>query len=109
MFHRAVGILLTGIKKMFDEHAAELFAKNINMMVPWYLMAAYAYYVQDDPIFTDSFFDNLAKTMLAVWDDIEHQHKHLISTDDLRGGTYLGEYPSIVAGALESLRDGQQH
>jgi NAD-dependent DNA ligase len=89
---------------MFDNHAAELFAKNINMMVPWYLMAAYAYYVEDDPIFTDSFFDNLAKTMLAVWDDIEHRHKHLISVGDLEGGTYLGEYPSIVAGAVEALK-----
>ena len=90
--------------KMLDDHAAKLFAKNINMMVPYYLMAAYAYYVEDDAIFTDGFFDNMAKTMLAVWDDIEHWHKHLITVDDLTAGTYLGEYPSIVEGALNDLR-----
>jgi NAD-dependent DNA ligase len=90
---------------MLDDYAAEKFAENINMMVPYYLMAAYAYYQEDDPIFTDSFFDNLAKTMLTVWDDIQHQHKHLISVGDLEGGTYLGEYPGIVSGALKSLRE----
>ena len=89
---------------MFDDYAAKKFAENINMMVPYYLMAAYAYYQEDDPIFSDSFFDSMAKTMLTVWDDIEHRHKDLISKDDLVGGTYLGEYPSIVPGALESLR-----
>lgn len=89
---------------MLDDHAAEIFSKNINMMVPYYLMAAYAYYQEDDPIFSDHFFDSMAKTMLAVWDDIEHFHKHLINTDDLNGGTYLGEYPERVKGGLESLR-----
>jgi NAD-dependent DNA ligase len=92
---------------MLDDHAADLFAKNINMMVPYYLMASFAYYKQDNPIFSDSFFDNMAKTMLHCWSDIEHRHKHLINTDDLSAGTYLGEYPSIVEGALEDLR--KQH
>lgn len=91
-------------KSNWDQHAAELFAKNINMMVPWYLMAARAYYVDDDPIFSDSFFDNMAKTMLDRWDDIEHFHKHHIKQEDLVAGTYLGEYPSRVEGALEALR-----
>jgi hypothetical protein len=89
---------------MLDDHAAQLFAKNINMMVPWYLMAAYAYYKEDDPILSDTFFDSMAKTMLAVWDDIEHYHKHLITVDDLEAGSYLGEYPSIVEGALDNIR-----
>ena len=87
-----------------DQVAAELFAKNINMMVPWYLMASYAYYKQADPIFTDGFFDEMGKTMLERWDDIEHFHKDYISTDDLNAGTFLGEYPSRVEGALQSLR-----
>jgi hypothetical protein len=89
---------------MLDDHAAQLFVENINMMVPWYLMAAYAYYKEDDPILSDTFFDSMAKTMLAVWDDIEHRHKHLITVDDLEAGSYLGEYPSIVEGALKDLR-----
>jgi hypothetical protein len=46
----------------------------------------------------------MAKTMLAVWDDITHFHKDYITKDDLIGGTFLGEYPSRVEDALESLR-----
>jgi hypothetical protein len=90
---------------MLDDHASKIFAKNINMMVPWYLMASYAYYVQDDAIFSDGFFDEMGKTMLAVWDDIEPLYSHHIKKDDLRAGTFLGEYPSRVQGGLTSLRE----
>ena len=89
---------------MLDNHAAKLFANNINMMVPWYLMASYAYYQEDDAILSDGFFDDMGKTMLACWDDIEHFHKELISKDDLTAGTYLGEYPERVKGGLLSVR-----
>ena len=89
---------------MLDSHAAKIFANNINMMVPWYLMAAYAYYKDDNPIFSDSFFDEMGKTMLSVWDDINHFHKELINPDDLRAGTYLGNYPARVEGGLQSVR-----
>jgi hypothetical protein len=89
---------------MLDDYAAGIFADNINMMVPWYLMAAYAYYKQDEPILTDAFFDAMGKTMLEVWDDIDHRHKHLITRDDLQAGSYLGDYPSIVEGAIEELK-----
>ena len=89
---------------MLDDHAAEIFAKNINMMVPYYLMASYAYYKEDDPIFTDAFYDTLAKNMLAQWDNITHYHKAVIDKDALAAGSFLGEYPSIIEGALKSLR-----
>ena len=90
---------------MLDNHAAKIFENNINMMVPWYLMASYAYYVQDDAIFSDGFFDEMGKTMLACWNDIEHFHKEHITKDDLEAGTFLGEYPSRVEGGLASLRE----
>jgi hypothetical protein len=88
---------------MLDDYAAEIFADNINMMVPWYLMAAYAYYKKDEPILSDAFFDAMSKTMLERWNDIVHRHKHFITVDDLEAGTYLGDYPSIIEGALEEL------
>ncbi|MBL96491.1 MAG: hypothetical protein CMF52_01625 [Legionellales bacterium] len=94
-------------KATLDQKAAELFAENINMMVPYYLMASYAYYKQDDPIFSDDFFDAMAKTMLERWDDIEHMHKVYISKNDLQAGTFLGGYPTRVEGALRSLRSGR--
>ena len=78
---------------------------NINMTVPWYLMAAYAYYVEDNPILSDNFFDKLANKMLDRWNEIEHYHKHYITEDDLRAGTFLGEYPIRVEGGLKSLKE----
>jgi len=92
-------------KKNWDQDAALLFMENLNMMVPYYLMAAYAYYKQDDPIFTDAFFDNMGKTMLERWDDITHYHKEYINKGDLEAGTFLGDYPTRVEGALRSLRN----
>lgn len=88
----------------FDKHCLDLVDDNINMLVPWYLMAAYAYYVEDRPILSDSIFDRLAKKMLSNWDQIEHFHKDLITKDDLKAGTYLGEYPTRVKFAVTDLR-----
>ena len=93
---------------MLDDYAAEIFAENINMMVPWYLMASCAYYKKDEPILSDAFFDAMGKTMLEIWDDIDHYHKHFIAVDDLQAGTYLGDYPSRVEGALEELLKHQK-
>lgn len=90
---------------MFDTHADELIKGNINMAVPYYLMASYAYYVEDDPIFSDAFYDNLAKTILDNWDTITHRHRDVLKKDDLEAGSFLGEYPSIIEGAVKSLRE----
>ena len=75
------------------------------MIVPYYLMASYAYYKQDVPIFSDAFFDNICKTMKERWDDISHFHKEYIITGDLEAGTFLGNYPTRVEVALRSLRN----
>lgn len=77
---------------------------NLNMLVPYYLMLSFAYYKQDDPIVSDAFYDKLARKLLKEYDNIEHYHKHLISKDDLKAGSFLGEYPSIVEGGLNSFR-----
>jgi hypothetical protein len=92
-------------KFMFDSHADTLIKNNINMSVPYYLMASYAYYVEDDPIFSDAFYDELAKTILAEWDNITHRHRDVIDKEALEAGSFLGKYPSIIEGALKSLRD----
>jgi NAD-dependent DNA ligase len=70
-------------------------------------MWAYAYYVEDEPLTSDWQFDNLAKWLLKHWDTLPpHPHKHLISTDDLRAGTYLGQYPEIVKVCVNQYRKG---
>lgn len=88
-----------------DKMCVDAIDTNVNMYVPWYLMAAYAYYVEDNPILSDSRFDRMARSMLERWDEIEHHHKHLITEQDLKAGTYLGEYPSRVQGAVKQLRE----
>lgn len=92
-------------KENLDKELSDMIDGNINMMVPWYLMAAYAYYEEDDPILSDASFDRLAKRMLEHWDEIKHHHKEYITLDMLHGGTYIGEYPSRVEGGLKSLRE----
>jgi len=87
-----------------SRHATKIITSNINMTVPYYLMASYAYYKEDDPIFSDDYYDLLAKKILKNWDDIEHYHKHLLSKDILEAGSFLGKYPTIVIDSLESLR-----
>lgn len=77
---------------------------NPNMLVPYYLMTSYAYYVEDDPIVSDSFYDNLAKKLLKEFDNIQHHHKSVIDKDALSAGSFLGEYPGIVQGALHSFK-----
>lgn len=79
---------------------------NRNMLVPWYLMAAYVYYYLDDQLVTDAEFDDMSRRLLEDYDTIKHHHKHLITKEDLEAGTLLlseDEYPSIVKGAAIDL------
>lgn len=69
-----------------------------------YLMCAYAYYVEDRPLITDAEFDELSRYILANYDEIEHHHKYLVTKGDLEAGTYLGEYPERVKGAVRHYR-----
>ena len=90
------------IKTNFDKDCMDLIDDNINLIVPWYLMAAYAYYNEDNPILSDSIFDRLGKKMLKEYDNITHMHKDFITKDELSAGTYLGEYPSRVKDAISA-------
>ena len=69
-----------------------------------YLMCAYAYYEEGDSLITDAEFDELGKWLLKNYDSVEHMHKHLVTLDDLRAGTYLGKYPKMVVGAVKHYR-----
>lgn len=87
-----------------EKACLDLVDDSINMSVPWYLMACYAYYVEDDPILEDATFDRLAKKILKEWDEIDHFHKDYLTKDMLEAGTFIGEYPSRIKGALKSVR-----
>jgi len=74
------------------------------MAVPFYIMAAYAYYKEDDPIISDSAFDTLAEIILEQYDTITHPHKVYLDKSTLEAGTYLGQYPRLAIDALNDLR-----
>jgi|TARA_B110000259_G_scaffold183794_1_gene229634 hypothetical protein len=78
-------------------------------MIPYYLMASYAYYEESDPIFSDSYFDTLAKNILKEWDNLDHYHKHLLDRDVLEAGSYIGKYPTIVIDSLLELKKGKNN
>lgn len=90
---------------MLDKYAQKIIDDNANMMVPWYLIAAYAYYVQDEPVVSDRFYDQLAEDLLLNYRFVEHTHKYHITEEMLKAGTYLGDYPSIIEGAVQHLRE----
>jgi hypothetical protein len=76
---------------------------SLNLTVPWYLMASFAYYKEDDPIIGDTTFDSLAKYMLENLSKIKHIHKPYVTKKDLEAGTFLGKYPSRIPGAVKKL------
>lgn len=82
---------------------------NADTLVPHYLMACYAYYVEDNPLISDQLFDLITKRLINELPSLTHPHKDLITMDDLIAGTgYALVYPSIVKGAVLSMREGLQ-
>ena len=90
--------------EIFDKQCLDHVDDNLNLTVPWYLMAAYAYYVEDRPILSDSQKKRGTKKMLEYWDIIDHFHKDHLNKEMLEAGTYLGEYPTRVKFAVQALR-----
>jgi hypothetical protein len=90
---------------IYEAEANKVIIRNPNMLIPYYLMASYAYYVEDEPIFSDAYFDELAKLILGSWDYLEHRHKDFLNKDMLAAGSYSGEYPAIVKGSLKSFKN----
>lgn len=83
-------------------------AININLVVPWLLMASYAYYIEDDPFISDAMYDQLSKAMAANYAMIEHHHKVLIPPPE--GAVVhlhtlaVWDYPLRVVGGLNHVR-----
>lgn len=92
---------------MLDQKARELVAEKPNLIVPWFLMASYLYYHKSESLFSDAYYDELAKELLNKWDSIEHSHKYLIPKEDLIAGSLYKikekDYPSMCKGAAMYL------
>ena len=87
-----------------DEIALKALKQSDNMLVPWYLLASYAYYILDEPVISDALFDTICRALDDLWDEVEHMHKPWIDRADLAAGTRLRtDYPSMVKGSACSL------
>jgi len=93
-----------------DDKGRELIKFNPNLIVPWFLMASYLYYHNNQSLFSDEYYDELSKELLSRWDQVEHRHKHLITKDHLIAGSLYTlkeeDYPVMCkAGALLMVRE----
>jgi NAD-dependent DNA ligase len=71
-----------------------------NKMLAYYLMSCYLYYKHDLAVLSDSDFDELSRELLEHWDEVTHQHKHLVCIDDLKAGTgYAIQYTHMIENA----------
>lgn len=73
-----------------------------NMLVPWYLMASYAYYHLDMPLISDATYDEICVMLDREWDEIAHVHKFKVDRSHLTAGTCLiprEQYPTLTKAA----------
>ena len=81
-----------------------IYHKNINMLVPDYLMYSYAYYQENESLIEDSEYDQICQDLITNWRDITHWHKPLVNLESLKAGTgYDIKYPPRVVGAAIAL------
>ena len=74
------------------------------MMVPYYLMLSYLYYEKNISLIPDTEFDDLCKKLLSKFDEVKHQHKHLINKLSLEAGTGFDlKYTNMSKGAAMAL------
>lgn len=87
--------------------AREAIKANINMLVPWYLSASYAYYDQNESLLTDSYYDEICELLDKHWDEITHRHKYLIEREALSAGTGFSldykNFPTIITSSTNGL------
>ena len=85
---------------------------EIDFAWPWekklqiYLMTSFLYYHMNRSVITNDEYDRLCVDLAAGWKTGKHQHKHLISLEDLEAVTgYAIKYPSMVVGGAMMLLD----
>ena len=75
------------------------------MLVPYYLMLSYLYYEKDITLIDDTEFDQMCKTLLEKYDEVEHMHKHLVKKENLTAGTgYDIKYTNMIKDSAMELQ-----
>jgi hypothetical protein len=75
--------------KSLDSYCEEIISTKANMLVPWWIMAAYMY-EEGTPIITDGLFDKLADRLKKEWPKIKHHHKALLDRKSLQSSLAIG-------------------
>ena len=95
-------------KKLATPTETDIGTWSPGRVLSWYLMCSYLYYICDFSLVSDSVYDTMAKKILANYESIDHQHKYLVSKDDLAAGTLYSlkdkDYPTMVKNSAERLR-----
>jgi len=90
-----------------DSLAKHLIEEYPNLLVPWFLMAAWTFNVHDVSLVGYDFFVEICEALDTHWDDIEHQHKHLIKREALitrKAGYVTQDYcPGMTRAAAAAL------
>lgn len=66
---------------------------DINLVIPWYIMAMYAQDELGETLVDEKVLDKLRRRMLEYWNKIEHRYKEFLSLQDVRDGNRLPDYP----------------
>lgn len=79
---------------------------NHELLIPWWLMACYAYYEMDDPIISDPVFDWVTSEIKRIGvENFTHRHACLIDEMAINCGTGFDiKYPEIVKSAARHKR-----
>lgn len=87
-----------------EAYFAARLAVSRNMLVPYWVMSAWAYEHGEAPLVSDVFFDYIAEALGAEWDSIEHAHKGRINRDCVKTAiAWDGPWPSMAIGAARTL------
>jgi len=88
---------------LLDDYCQEVVEKNRNMLVPWWIMSAWAY-EQATPIISDGMFDKLADRLTKEWSKVEHDHKSLLDKKSLKTSLAIaGKWPQISKASAQGL------
>ena len=79
---------------------------NPNMLIPYYLMFSYLYYEKNINLIDDTEFDQICKTLLDKYDELEHMHKDLVKKESLTAGTgYDIKYTNMIKDSAMKLSE----
>lgn len=99
-----------GVNGTYDEASRVSFKSNPSTTISWWLVSSYCYYIHDESLLSDSVYDLMSKYMLNNWDKLEHQHKHMITKEDLMAASGFAiersEYPLIIQVTAQTFMDG---